>query len=48
MNKDKIKKLDSLYSILDLMENEIISSFYKKELKKDIKNLLLELMEELK
>ena len=47
-NKKILEQLDRLYSILDLMENDVISSFYKKQIKNDIRDLLIELLEGLK
>ena len=38
--KEILKKLNSLYIVYDLMNNGIISSEYKKDLIKDINNLL--------
>lgn len=43
MKKEIEKKLKTLYDILDLMNNNIISSFYKKKLLNDIKKLENEL-----
>lgn len=47
-NKKILEQLDRLYSILDLMENDVISSFYKKQIKNDIRDLLIELLEGLR
>lgn len=37
--EEKIKKLERLEGILDLMNNGVISSWYRLDLEKDIKNL---------
>lgn len=41
--KNILEKLDSLYNVLDLMENGIISRFYYNKVKKEINDLLEEL-----
>ena len=38
--KEILKKLNSLYNVYELMNNNIISSAYKKDLIKDINDLL--------